>query len=76
MRHPLRNFLEPLTLHHWMAAPRQALSTASVFALRSLLAPSGLVEIPRRFFSSSLPPSFGSGRFAGFYLPAHRAMGV
>ena len=71
-----RNFSPAATLHTFTTAPFHGLLTESVYALRSLLALSGPVEIPRRFSSSSLPPSFVSGRFAGFYLPAYRATGV
>ena len=75
MRHPPRNFLRETSLN---AHKRMSMKTfiETVFALRSLPVPKGLVAIPRRFSSSSLPPSFVSGRFAGFCLPAHRATGV
>jgi hypothetical protein len=70
-----RNFLRetPLNAHKRMSMKT---SSETVFALRSLPAPQGPVEIPRRFSSSSLPPSFVSGRFAGFSYSAHRASGV
>ena len=70
-----RNFsngggLESRTTSLWMA-----MSGIPVFALRSLPAPRGSVAIPRRFSSSSLPPSFASGRFAGFCSTGHQAAG-
>ena len=40
----------------------------TAFVLRSLQAFRGLTEIPGRFSSSSLPPSFASGRFAVFCI--------
>lgn len=59
-----RNFSAPPALHD-----------NNVFVLRSLQAFRGLTEIPGRFSSSSLPPSFASGRFAVFCIlgpSAHR----
>ncbi len=58
----LRNFLGDRRLNVEKTTPIHGLSPVS--ALRSLPAP-GSDEIPRRFSSSSLPPSFVSGRFAG-----------
>jgi hypothetical protein len=48
----------------------------TVFALRSLQVFRTLTEIPGRFSSSSLPPSFASGRFAVFCFPGQTARGV
>ncbi len=72
---PTRNFLRETSLN---AHKRMSMKTfiETVFALRSLPVPKGLVAIPRRFSSSSLPPSFVSGRFAGFSYSAPRATGV
>ncbi len=46
------------------------------FVLRSLLAPGGSIEIPKRF--SSLPLFFAWGRFATFFfqLPRRHHLGV
>ena len=62
--HP-RNFSATNPLNAFTMAPKLVLSDVQVFALRSL-PPIAADEIPRRFSSSSLPPSFASGRFAGF----------
>jgi hypothetical protein len=60
----LRNFCAQRPLPHTV---RLGWTPASPFLnLRSLPAPAGAAEIPERFSSSSLPPSFVSGRFAGF----------
>ena len=61
----LRNFSATNPLNAFTMAPKLVLSDVQVFALRSL-PPIAADEIPRRFSSSSLPPSFASGRFAGF----------
>lgn len=61
----LRNFSATNPLNAFTMAPKPVLSEVQVFALRSL-PPTTVDEIPRRFSSSSLPPSFASGRFAGF----------
>lgn len=61
----LRNFFAANPLNAFTMAPMAVLSNVQVFALRSL-PPVMADEIPRRFSSSSLPPSFASGRFAGF----------
>ena len=42
------------------------------FLLRSLPGAVSPDEILKRLFSSSLPPSFDSGRFAAFLFPAAR----
>ena len=42
------------------------------FLLRSLPGAVSPDEILKRLFSSSLPPSFASGRFAAFLFPAAR----
>lgn len=70
MRSPSRNFLHPSALYAYSTGFTQARFFHTVFVLRSLLS---LVAdaIPRRN-SSSLPHFFVSGRFAGFYFPAHR----
>lgn len=73
MSHLPRNFSAVPRLHTAMTAPGFALSSTAFFALRSLL-PSVVDAIPRRNSSSSLPPSFVSGRFAGFCFPAPRAL--
>lgn len=72
---PTRNFLRETSLN---AHKRMSMKTfiETVFALRSLPVPKGPVAIPRRFSSSSLPPSFVSGRFAGISYSALRATGV
>ena len=73
MSHPARNFLTGAQLHARVAAPGVVRGPQPFFALRSL--PSLWADaIPRRLSSSSLPPSFVSGRFAGLCLPAHRAI--
>ncbi len=62
-----RNFFRRLSLNHSTTTP-MVLSGIPVFALRSL--PSIVADaIPRRFSSSSLPPSFASGRFAVLCIP-------
>ena len=74
MAHIQRNFFEPpaliksnLRVHAPVAHP-QPLS-----ALRSL--PGVCLDaIPRRFSSSSLPPLFVLGRFAGFSFSTGRAL--
>ncbi len=45
---------------------REGAPVCNGFSLRSL--PAWLDAIPKRFFSSSLPPSFALGRFAAFFL--------
>ena len=73
--HP-RNFSATNPLNAFTMAPKLVLSDVQVFALRSL-PPIAADEIPRRFSSSSLPPSFASGRFAGFSSsPLHRPRGA
>ncbi len=64
------NFAGPTRLHTLIQAMVETLPTRFVFALRSLLS-LWADEILRRFSSSSLPPSFASGRFAGFCFPHH-----
>lgn len=60
----LRNFCAQSALPFGV---RRGWMPASPFLnLRSLPIPAGMAEIPERFSSSSLPPSFVSGRFAGF----------
>lgn len=73
--HRLRNFLGMVALQSALATLATA-SQAMVSALRSLPAPKGPDAIPRRISSSSLPPSFASGRFAGFSYMALRASEV
>ena len=60
-----RNFLKAVALNTATTLPKTVVSGLQVFVLRSL-SPIVADEIPRRFSSSSLPPSFASGRFAGF----------
>lgn len=63
----VRNFRAMLTVH---VAGAHAVRRVFL-VLRSLLAPGGPNEIPRRF--SSLPLFFASGRFATFFfLPGRR----
>ena len=57
-----RNFFRRPPLNILTTMP-MVLSGIPVFALRSL-PPIVADAIPRRFSSSSLPPSFASGRFA------------
>lgn len=71
MKHHPRNFSTPSPLNIGTATPMQVLSEP-VFALRSL-PPIVAVAIPRRFSSSSLPPSFASGRFADLCFPPLRS---
>lgn len=61
----LRNFSATNPLNAFTRAPKAVPSDVQVYALRSL-PPVMADEIPGRFSSSSLPPSFASGRFAGF----------
>lgn len=61
----LRNFFQPPALYQH-----------NIFALRSRRSLLGLTEIPRRFSSSSLPPLFVSGRFAGFSSSVRRQAGI
>ncbi len=75
MSPPARNFLTGPRLHVRVVTPQPARGSQPFFALRSLLS-TRADAILRRFSSSSLPPSFVSGRFAGFCLPAHRAITV
>lgn len=70
-RAPVRNFFERAFLSVGEAGSRPI--NEFRFALRSLSGPCGQTEIPRRFSSSSLPPSFVSGRFAGFCIPTSLA---
>jgi len=70
-----RNFSPGCSLTVTAAPLFAAVPGIPVFALRSLPAPGGSVEIPRRFSSSSLPPSFASGRFAVFCSTGHPAAG-
>jgi hypothetical protein len=58
-----RNFLKAVALNTAKTLPKTVVSGLQVFVLRSL-PPIVADEIPRRFSSSSLPPSFASGRFA------------
>ncbi len=76
MTHSVRNFFRVPTLHTGKRLPMTWTTAAPFLALRSL-SPMWATAIPRRFSSSSLPPSFVSGRFAGFSLsghPAHTAL--
>lgn len=68
----LRNFLQQPRINPVVTVPLMVLSDRLVFALRSL-PPIAADEIPRRFSSSSLPPSFASGRFAVFSFPPLRS---
>lgn len=68
----LRNFSAVNPLNALTMAPTPVLPKAQVFALRSL-PPIAADEIPRRFSSSSLPPSFASGRFAVLCIPSQRS---
>lgn len=70
MKHHPRNFSTASPLNIGTESPMQVLSEP-VFALRSLL-PIVADAIPRRFSSSSLPPSFASGRFADLCFPSLR----
>jgi len=69
-----RNFFQSRTLpvgHVTVAA--SATPLRAFFALRSL--PGRCLDaIPRRFSSSSLPPSFVAGRFAGFSYATGRGV--
>ncbi|WKB50938.1 hypothetical protein [Eleftheria terrae] len=56
------------------AGQGSSVGMSTVFPLRSL--PAWLDEIPERFSSSSLPPSFAPGRFAAFSSPACRSSGA
>ena len=67
MAQSTRNFFRRPSLNTITTAP-MVLSGIPVFALRSLL-PIVADAIPRRFSSSSLPPSFASGRFAVLCIP-------
>lgn len=70
-----RNFLPAARLHVDRAARPVCGDRSRLLALRSL--PSIVADaIPRRFSSSSLPPSFVSGRFAGFSFSISRALGL
>lgn len=72
MAHIQRNFFKPLSLTSLNVWAKAAdMGTQPVFALRSL--PGMCLDaIPRRSSSSSLPPLFVSGRFAGiFYSTGH-----
>jgi hypothetical protein len=50
----------------------RAARTTTVFALHSL--PATPAEIPERFSSSLLPPSFAAGRCAAIFLPRTAAL--
>ena len=66
---PDRNFLTQGRLHTGQVSVEFHRRSQTAFSLRSL--PPLLADAsPRRFSSSSLPPSFVSGRFAGFFIPA------
>lgn len=67
-----RNFPIFLPIHAARAAISASAIRSRFFALRSL--PSIVAAaIPRRFSSSSLPPSFVSGRFAGLSFSSGQA---
>jgi hypothetical protein len=72
MAHIQRNFFKPSSLTSVNVRAKTAdIDAQPVSALRSL---PGLCldAIPRRFYSSSLPPLFVLGRFAGvFYSTGH-----
>ena len=75
MHPPDRNFLAQGRLHAGQVSVEFHRRPQTVFSLRSL--PPLLADAsPRRFSSSSLPPSFVSGRFAGFFIPAQPATPV
>ena len=65
------NFFRAPGLNNFESLPISDLSSSGLFELRSL-PPVAVDEIPRRFSSSSLPPSFASGRFAVFCFPLPR----
>jgi hypothetical protein len=70
-----RNYLTGRGLLPGTAPERLRVLGMLFFDLRSLPILKGSVAIPRRFSSSSLPPSFASGRFAGFCFSGRRAAG-
>jgi hypothetical protein len=76
MKHCTRNFSAGERLTDRIGVTAIALSRNPFFDLRSLPVPQGLAATLRRFSSSSLPPSFASGRFAGFSSSGRRAVGV
>lgn len=73
----VRNFFQTGDVHAPKGKPKglvrgpQALTVRLV--LRSRSGSGGLTEIPRRFSSSSLPPPFASGRFAGLFYATGRS---
>jgi hypothetical protein len=67
-----RNFLKAVALNTAKTLPKTVVSGPQFFVLRSL-PPIVADEIPRRFSSSSLPPSFASGRFADLSFPPLRS---
>ncbi len=70
-----RNFFTAPCVHVSTVAGPAPDRHTRFLALRSL--PSIAADaIPRRYSSSSLPPSFVSGRFAGFLSSAPRGAGV
>ena len=71
MNTPTRNFFQRMDLHtHRRPGQRAACFSSTFSALRSRSDP-GLNAIPRRY-SSSLPPLFVTGRFAGLSSSAQR----
>lgn len=72
MNTPTRNFFQRTDLHtNRRLGQRVAGFSSTFFALRSL-SDLGLTATPRRYSSSSLPPLFVTGRFAGFSSSAQR----
>jgi hypothetical protein len=71
---PPRNFFSTDSLNTCAVTPMKVSLGIPVYALRSL-PPTTAVAIPRRFSSSSLPPSFASGRFAVLCFSSRRRPG-
>lgn len=74
----VRNFFQTGAVHALMSRLKKSVRGPEApkvrLVLRSLSGSGGLAEIPRRFSSSSLPPPFASGRFAGLFYATGRSM--
>lgn len=68
------NFFGRVVLHKWSAQVYSVVDKQNSFCLRSLLGLLAPAEISGRVSSSSLPPLFVPGRFAGFCIVGQAAV--